>query len=77
MKKLFLLFIASFLLVPGFILAQEKEITLQDIFASRKFYPRGVNDLSPMNDGETYCMLEGDSINVYNFESGDYLKTLV
>jgi dipeptidyl-peptidase 4 len=77
MKKLFLLLIASFLLTPSFLLAQEKEITLKDIWGSRQFYPQGVYDLTPMKDGETYSLPEGDSINLYNFESGDYLKALV
>ncbi len=76
MKKLFLLLIASFLLFPGFVVSQQKEITLQDIWGSRKFYPKSVRDLTPMKDGETYSILKGDSINLYNFESGAYINTL-
>jgi dipeptidyl-peptidase 4 len=76
MKKLFFLLLASFLLIPGFIFSQEKEITLKDLFGSRKFFPKGVYGLSPMKDGNTYSRQESDSINVYSFESGDYIKTL-
>jgi len=76
MKKLFLLLIASFLLIPGYLLSQEKEITLKDIFGSRQFYPQGVYGLTPMNDGETYSLQIGDSVNLYAFETGDYMKTL-
>lgn len=76
MKKLIFLFFASLLLAPGFIAAQ-KELTLDDIFGSRKFYPKGVPSLTPMIDGESYSILEGDSVNVYSFESGALLKTLL
>ena len=76
MKKLHIVILASFLLFSGFITAQQKEITLKDVFGSRQFYPKGVYGLNPMNDGETYSVFEGDSINVYSYESGDYLRTL-
>jgi dipeptidyl-peptidase-4 len=76
MKKLFFLLLSAILLSPGFILAQEKELTIQDIYGSRKFFPKGVYGLNPMNDGETYSVMERDSINVYSFETGDYLRTL-
>jgi dipeptidyl-peptidase 4 len=76
MKKLFILVIASLLLIPGFLFSQEKEITLKDLFGSRKFFPTGVYGLSPMKDGNTYSVQESDSINVYGYESGDYIKTL-
>jgi dipeptidyl-peptidase-4 len=77
MKKLVLLLITSFLLVSSHLSAQEKEISLKDIFASRNFYPKGVNGITPMKDGETYSLLKGDSINVYSFETGNYIKNLV
>jgi dipeptidyl-peptidase-4 len=76
MKKLFFLLIASILLSPGFITAQQKELTLKDLFGSRQFYPKGINELNPMNDGETYSVSEYDSINVYSYETGNYLRTL-
>ncbi len=76
MKRSLIILIALMLSVPGFINAQQKELTLKDIYGSRQFYPKGVYGLNPMADGETYSILEGDSINVYSFETGDYLKTL-
>jgi dipeptidyl-peptidase-4 len=76
MKKLFLLLIAPFLLTPGFIFSQEKEITLKDIFGGRQFYSKGVYGLAPLKDGNTYSVQKSDSINVYSYEKGDYLKTL-
>lgn len=76
MKKLFFFLLTSILLNPGVLFSQEKELTVNDIYGSRQFYPKGVYGLNPMNDGETYSVREGDSINVYSFETGDYLKTL-
>lgn len=59
------------------VFSQTKEITLDDIFSSRKFFPKIVQGLSPMKDGNTYCVLEGDSINVYQYETGGFVKNLV
>lgn len=74
MKKLLLITFSLFLFT-GSILAQTKEITLTDIF-SRKFYPQGVYGLTPLKDGQSYCVLEGDSINVYHYETGDFVRTI-
>lgn len=76
MKKLFFFVTATFLLYTGSVTAQQKELTLNDIFGSRQFYPKGINELNPMKDGETYSVREGDSINVYSYETGAYLQTL-
>jgi dipeptidyl-peptidase 4 len=75
MKKLTFLLLSSFLLINGALFSQQKELTLDDIFASRQFFPKGIPGLIPMNDGETYSIKEGDSINIYSFESGSYVRT--
>jgi dipeptidyl-peptidase 4 len=77
MKKIFFVFLSSFLLFPGFLIAQQKELTIKDIFGSRQFYPKGINELNSMKDGETYSVLQGDSINLFSYESGNYIRTLV
>ena len=74
MKKLILLSFILFLTI-GSVFSQTKEITLSDVF-SRKFYPKGVRGLSPMKDGQTYCVLKGDSINVYTYETGAFVRTV-
>lgn len=76
MKKSFLLTLTAVIFIPGLLISQTKEITLKDIFGSRQFYPKGVYGLNPMKDGNTYSVQESDSINVYSYEKGDYLKTL-
>lgn len=68
---------ALLLLAPALLLAQSKEISLQDIYASRKFITKGVYGLHPMNDGDYYCVLEKDSLNVYSYLTGERSRTLV
>jgi dipeptidyl-peptidase-4 len=75
MKKAFYLILTAFILLPGYTFSQTREITLADIF-SRKFNPKGTNSLAPMNDGQSYCVLENDSINVYAYETGSFVRTL-
>ncbi len=58
--------------------AQENdEITLRDIWASGKFYPETMFGLEPMRDGLTYSVLEDSLLNVYDFETGQWIKTLL
>ena len=76
MKKIFLNFLLVSALLPVLSFSQSKEITLNDIFNSRQFLPKGIKGFTPMKDGATYSMLEGDSINLYGFEAGNYISTL-
>lgn len=75
MRKIPFLLLATLLFLTGFITAQEKELSIKDVF-SRQFFPKGIWGLTPMNDGESYSIQEGDSINLYSFETGNYIKTL-
>ncbi len=77
MKKTLFLILPLLILFQAPAFTQVNEITLNDIFGSRKFFPKGVYGLNPMKDGLTYCLLEGDSINVYNYETGGFVKNLV
>lgn len=52
-------------------------ITLKDIWGSRKFYPEMMHGLTPMSDGNTYCVLDDSLLNIYSFETGKFVKTLV
>lgn len=75
MKKYLL--IIALLFTSTFSFSQEtKKITLEDIWASPKFYPSGVSGMKSMADGEHYTVIEKDSINVYSFKSGEYLRTI-
>jgi dipeptidyl-peptidase-4 len=75
MKKNFTTFML-FLLVAGVFAQETTELTLNDIWSSRKFYPKSVRGVNPMNDGKYFSTLENDSINIYEYRSGDYIRTI-
>ena len=70
-----LLFVTNLLL--GISQEIHKEITLEDIFQSRLFTPQRISDIHPMNNGEFYCCLTNDSLNVYDFQKGNYIRTII
>jgi len=55
----------------------KKEITLEDIFQKKLFTPQRSPTLEPINDGELYCRLVNDSLNLYNYKKGEYKRTVV
>jgi len=57
--------------------SQTKEITLDDIYASGKLYQKRVYGMRSMANGSYYSVLENDSINVYKYKNGNYVKTIV
>jgi len=54
-----------------------KKITLDDIFKNRRFSSRAVSGLNSMKDGEHYCQLKTDSLNIYEYSTGKLTQTLV
>ena len=50
---------------------------MDDIYRSRKFNPEYIYGMKPLNDGEHYCMMQEDSLNVYSYKTGDRTETLV
>ncbi len=82
MKKFTPSVFISFLIVnlltsSAFSQVEKKELTLNDVFRSRKFYASGVYGMRPLNDGEHFCMLKKDSLNIYSYKTGDYSGTIV
>ena len=68
------------LLVPiprTFSQAEKKSITLEDIYKNRKFASRGVYGLQSMKDGIHYCQQKNDSINAYEYATGNLFRTIV
>ncbi|MCK9617022.1 MAG: S9 family peptidase [Lentimicrobiaceae bacterium] len=70
---------ALFLGLQGIVFAQNpiKDISLEDIWRSRKFYPAFTGEVRSMNDGEHYCTNENDSIFLYFYKTGEKDKLLV
>ena len=75
MKKLLILL---FLLPAWNTFSQTaNKLTLEDIYVNRKFSSRGVTGLKPMKNGEEYCLLKKDSLNIYEYVTGKLTRTLV
>ena len=66
---------------PIVLLAQKKEVTLENIWKTYDFYPKSVSGFNSMQDGNYYSKLdknEDDSqINKYSFRTGQKIRTLV
>ena len=54
-----------------------KKISLEDIFKNRNFASKGVSGLNSMKDGEHYSQVKKDSLNVYEYATGNLTQTLV
>ena len=55
----------------------KKVITLEDIYKNRKFSSKGFPGVQSLNDGEHYCQLKKDSLNFYEYATGNYSGTIV
>lgn len=72
------------LLLLAFLFAQaalpqdiQKQITIEDIWESGKFSPRGISGLVSMNDGIHYTVRQRDSINQYRYDGGKLVQTIL
>lgn len=54
-----------------------RKITLDDVLKSRKFSARGFSGAQPLKDGEHFCQVKKDSLNVYEYKTGKYVSTVV
>ena len=63
--------------VSGKAQQDKKIITLEDIYKDRKFVSKAVQGLHPMNDGNHYCQVKKDSLNVYDYATGKNVGTVV
>lgn len=80
MKKYFIFFLLAIVLFNPFGgVAQQvtKTISMSDIWSSGEFYPQMVRGLNPLNDGNTYAVLEDSLLNVYNYKTGEKVNTLL
>lgn len=76
MRKIYLV-----LMFPIVLMAQKKEVTLENIWKTYDFYPKSVRGFKSMQDGNYYSKLDkkGDDsqINKYSFRTGQKIRTLV
>ena len=74
LKKLLVYFLVLF--VSQNLLAQQ-QITISDIWASRKFSPKMVSGMNPMRNGNHFAVIEDSLINVYDYQTGEKQHTLL
>ncbi|MFL2570076.1 MAG: S9 family peptidase [Flavobacteriales bacterium] len=76
MRKIYLV-----LMFPIVLMAQKKEVTIENIWKTYDFYPKSVSGFNSMQDGNYYSKLDkkGDNsqINKYSFRTGQKIRTLV
>ncbi|MBE0647235.1 MAG: S9 family peptidase [Bacteroidales bacterium] len=75
--KYLLMFLFASLCSSGFSQVDNQKITLEDVFKKRTFSSRGVYGMQPMMDGRYFSQVKNDSLNVYDYATGDYVQTIV
>ena len=55
----------------------QSEITLDKIWGTYEYYPKGVSGFNFLKDGKSYAELEGNNINQYDIASGNKTKSLL
>lgn len=71
-------FLIGFFLGLGFIAhAQNKQITLEDIWADGKFYPKSVNAVRWMKAGQYYSKLKDNKIIKNDVATGEEIETIL
>ena len=50
---------------------------MEDVFKKRTFSSKRVSGIQPMKDGNYFCQVKKDSLNVYSYKTGDYQRTIV
>ena len=74
MKKLLVIMAIAMLTATGASMAQNKNITLEDIWTKRTFAPRGVYGIRSMQDGEHYCTMSRTGIAKYKYATGEKVE---
>jgi len=78
MRKIYLL---SLIVLPFFLFAQKKEITLENIWKNYDFYPKSVKGFKSMNNGNYYSKIDTKEdlteINKYSFKTGKKVRKII
>ncbi|MCX6251057.1 MAG: S9 family peptidase [Bacteroidetes bacterium] len=77
MKRLFLSMFLLMIVVSSIGQNEKKLITLEDIFKGRKFGSRMAAGLHSMTDGDHYFQIIKDSLNVYEYSTGNLIRTIL
>ncbi len=79
MKKISLVIASLFLVLAVFAQTPDtlKTISLDQIWKTYSFYPRGVYGINSLKNGNEYTRITKGSVVVYDYESGDSVATLI
>lgn len=72
-----IILVITCLSLEGFGQSESKKISLDDIFKSQIFRPQYFSGIVHMNNGEMYAHLKNDSINLFDYKSGNFKGTIV
>lgn len=72
--SIFVLIIHIFLFATG---QEIKQFTLENIYKEALFYPARPDQVQSMKDGEHYTVIKNDSLNIYKYRNGEFIKTLI
>jgi len=79
MKKI-ALFIVVFTLTSSSILRAQnelKDISLEDIWVTYKFFPKSIRGINSLQNGEQYTMIKNGNLVVYDYKAGDSVTTMI
>ncbi|HTX88263.1 MAG TPA: S9 family peptidase [Bacteroidales bacterium] len=72
-----ILLLSGMAFATAFSQTERKTITFDDVFRNRKFSSKGVYGIQSMKDGVHFCQLKKDSLNVYEYATGNLSSVLV
>ena len=76
MKKLFMLVAFAAMAAGSGVIAQNHNITLEDIWTKRTFAPRGIGGIRSMADGEHYLSMTRIGITKYSYLTGEKVEDI-
>lgn len=76
MKKIILMSIMLFI-AGNIVLAQTKQIELEDIWLKYEFYPKTISGFNSMNNDEFYTLIDQGNLDQYSYRTGKLVKTLI
>ena len=77
MKKILFYLCLVIFSFGGTLFAQNKEITVADIWTDYLFFPKGVEGYEPMQNGSFYTIIGESGIEKYSYETGKKIETLL
>ncbi|MFZ4462400.1 MAG: S9 family peptidase [Bacteroidales bacterium] len=79
MKILQQIVLSVVMITTSFTLSRQvtNKITLEDIWSGSKYNPKTVKGITSFKNGDTYSMLNDSLLNIYKYETGELVNTLL